>query len=288
MVSDVNLHPYTTGYHAFALFEEAKTAAAGLKYNHLQSNKKRLASHGTNGIHFTSAYKAHSDQLMVHRIGGGFKLNPHMGGTGFNFWTFRVAGKGFWKEGGFLSIFRDRFERDLCDSPKCDLSRCTTDPCDIQVHLDEGSSYIVMLHGFNRRKDSSGQISLEYKPPDRCFTYENGCVGVPMDQCKKLRPDKMPWYSLKLGNMVNLECDEASHAEVVSLTVKTKPFCMAPEMYSPSTLKQCWPPYARRAQGAGGCDGEYDITKAKRNNVYTAAVAGSGRAVQVDIRLTLG
>ena len=77
-------------------------------------------------------------------MGGGMQLNPRMGGSGYNFWTFRVTGvSAFKKYGGFLSVFLANMGRDLCDSPKCDLRRCDADPCEIQVHLDVTTPYMV-------------------------------------------------------------------------------------------------------------------------------------------------
>ena len=139
------------GYHTYAMFAES-TGRGMFGMAKVFSSNGGEALTGVKLQEFTGS-PVH--EMLLHRMGGGFQLNTRMGASGYNFWTFRVTGvKAFKRYGGFLSVFLANMGRDLCDSPKCDLRRCYSDPCEIQVHLDAVTPYMVMLHGFTKQGDA--------------------------------------------------------------------------------------------------------------------------------------
>jgi len=70
--------------------------------------------------------------------------------------------------------------------------------------------------------------------------------------CCTYDTDTMPWQPLKQGAMPRFDCSAAVPATVAAIHVETKPYCIAPGLYSDGDVARCWPSVAPGG-GGGAC-----------------------------------
>ena len=201
-----------------------------------------------------------------------------------NYWQFRVVGDpSYWLLGGRLAIVQKDTGDDACggaDGGGCDLTACkhkAVTPsealvrgCVFTLKLQPGASYTIAFFGVSDKSPAAGAaISVQFKPPGNCV-LKVGCDNpVALEGvCRSYAADTMPWQPVKQGAMPRFDCSAAAPATVAAIHVETKPYCIAPGLYSDGDVADCWPGVAPPPRapggvsgggGGAGCAGEYHV-----------------------------
>ena len=231
-------------------------------------------------------------------------------------WRFKITNPGgaFWRRAGFFSVFGGEDASasppkpavELCLGLKCDLKACADanggDACEVSVDIPAEANYRIQVFGLSEAA-AAGKISVQFKPPPQC-KFKSCRDAYDESTCELLDVDEMPWHDVARGLFPTFECEGPAAARVVSISAKTKPFCLRPSAYTTPAdgsgdhkMKYCWPlsNKATRAEegnsvgfGKDKCIGAYDLADkvSPRKNTVLAAKIDTDAVQRAEIHIS--
>lgn len=275
-------------YQARVAFETSPTVLAS-------SFPKSLSEFSYTTLERRAGVNVGASAAIVRRFLSTFTLRSDEGIPGVNIWQFRVAGDpSFWKLGGVLALYPLTTHKDECDAiGGCVMHKCARKVhddhgavvgCVFSVNLKAGVMYQLHVYGVSDRVIDGASISVEFKPPAHCLLHVNCDNPAAIESlCQILDQTEMPFQKIKTGELPMMSCEKPSLAEVTTVEVETKPFCMSPGLYG-EDVSRCWPGRHNLPNaGVGmGCQGTYHVNDAASENLLVARKTGR-RGADVEV-----